>query len=247
MAREQLRRPEQGAPSRVLARLRAVPVRHEPHQSGAKPPAGRGQEVRRQLPKLLAPVGGRRILREREQGREAAHPRVPAARPRDGLVLRYRRQRPEARRSVGAHQPSRSLGTGALRRDDRPRVAAHARDGRRDGRAAHGRRDEGRGHERRVHRLLVDALPRGRAPIRSCAREQARRRGVRPRDLAGPARRGRGRRAAGARARRGRGEEASGEGSREAVEEVGSDEEAKGEARWTSSRSGCWSGSRWIC
>lgn len=249
VGRGRIHRTESRALPGILARLRAVPVRHEPHQSSAGAPAAGRQEVWRQLPQLLAPLGSGRLLPEREQGREARDPRVPAARPPLRLVRSHCRLWPEARRSVGANQPLGSLGPGALRRDDRARLASHARDGRRHGRASDRWLDEGGDHQRRVHVLLVDALPRARPAVRGRARQQARRCRIRTLDLAGPARRGCGRRATGARARGGRGEEAGGEGSGEAVEveEVESDEEAKGETRWTNSRSGCWRGSRWTC
>lgn len=191
---------------RGLGRLRD----HHAITRAGIPLARRVRGVRRDLRALLtvpAPTRGRgqrgaalgqlhRALRrprarDREQRREASHPCL-AARAEDWPVVRGdRRERPEARRAVGA-----LVGRGARRaplRGTRPFGARELRAGRRDGHPAHRGRDERDDRVGRVQRVPVAANRPAARRVRADAQRRARRRLVFARALARAARRGRGR------------------------------------------------------
>lgn len=200
LRRDELHRSKQGPGTVVSGGVRSVRIRLRANQPCPRSAAERGQGIRRQLPKLFAPL--RRwiaaSLRQREQGREAGHPGLPSRTPHGHVVRGDRGLGAEARCPVGAGKPTAFARARAIRRDHcRAARCARLGDGRRLDGAPHRGSDEGGDLYRAIRITRVDALPGGGPRVRGDVGPAPWRCVVRPHSLARPARRGSGWRANG--------------------------------------------------
>lgn len=186
---------DQGAGSVVAVDLRALRLPAQPQRAGSWTTAGPGEEARRQLqepkPPLRADRRRLRRLREREQGREAGDPRLPAETEAWALVRGARRLRPEARDPMGPDQRRRVPRSDPLRRDRGRAPRRLGLDPRgRDRCAPHGRGHEGGDRQRRLRVPCVDEVQIADRNLRGAVGLATSRRLVRADHVVGPAQRG---------------------------------------------------------